>query len=145
MISLSVMNTYTLCALGAALAVPALVQPAMAEEAATPAEEFMTTSLELMGLIGEIYKAIDTDEATPDEAGEVLASVVDGLQQLQGKLAEMSPEDIAELEAIMADPEIAADLKKIDEQIDVMMNNLKAADYLESATLKAACEAYMAL
>lgn len=137
------MTKSVICALSAALVVPALVQPAMAAD--SKAQTFLKSALELNTAVAVIYDAIDTEEATPDEAGEALALVVAGMQELMAEMGKMTPAEQEELAAIMSDADVAAGLAELDEINEKLMNNLKAADYLGSDSLKAACEAFTAL
>ncbi len=139
------MNTYTLCALGAALAVPAMVQPVMAEEAATPAEEFLTTMFELQGAFAEVAEAIVDEEATPAEGAAAIAEINGAIEAMVAAAPQMSPEDQAELGALMEDPEIQAAAAEVEKGCGEILAAFAEAEYFGCAELKAACEKFAAL
>lgn len=139
------MNTYTLCALGAALAVPAIVQPAMAEEAATPAEEFVTSVFELQGAFAEVAEAIVDEEATPEEGAAAINEVSGALESLMAALPNAEESVQAEIGELMQDPEIIAAAEAVEKGCLEILAAFKQADFFGSADLKAACEKFAAV
>ncbi len=139
------MNTYTLCALGAALAVPALVQPAMAEEAATPAEEFVTTMFELQGAFAEVAEAIVDEEATPAEGAAAINEITTAIEALMAALPSADESVQAEIGELMQDAEIIAAAETVEKGCVEILAAFKEADFFGDAALKAACEKFAAV
>lgn len=130
------MKTTSFCALCAAFAVPALVQPAMADEKL--AQEYVDSLAELQGAMVDVYQGIDTDEITPDEAADLIDQLTAALDELFS--CERDEETQAQIVALVEAHN--DDFVKIEEGVLKLLQNLKAANYLESDKLKAACEKY---
>lgn len=144
MIKLSVMNTYKLCALAAALTVPALVQPAMAEEA-SPAEEFVTSMFELQGAFAEVAEAIAEEEATPAEGAAAINEVTAACEALMAALPQLPAADQAEIGAILENEEVQEAAAEVEAGCLEILKAFKEADFFDCAELKAACVKFAAV
>lgn len=131
-------------ALCASLIVPALIQPAEAATA-NKAVTIVESMFETFELIEEMYNALDEGEITADEAAEVLQTAVECFKEIKKAIPKLSQSDLKKFNAIMADSEISEALEAVEAEADRMIDDIGEAGYLDSAALKAACEAYFSI
>ncbi len=129
-------------------AVPALVQTAAAEEV-SKVDQFGDQTIAILETAStylDILKTVKEKKATPAEAAKAIRELATTVETIKKGLMElaatMTPEEQAEIQKQLSDPEFVAAI----EQIENAMKEVKAAlikrEYYGSAELKAACEMY---
>lgn len=136
------MNTTYTSMLCAALAVPALVQPAAA---ASTAEEFVTTMFELQGAFAEVAEAVVDKKATPEEAAAAITEITAAIAQMMDALAGLPPEAQAGIGDLLENPEIKAAGEQVEAGIVTILKAFIEAEFFGCEALETACAEFCAV
>lgn len=139
------MKTTSFCALCAAFAVPALVQPAFADEKVSHVEQLFVEVIEAQTEFLTIAGNVMEETLSPDVAAVAIDKVTKNLTVTIAKIGALSEEEAEDFISIMEDEEVAEGVIEMEEGSILVLKAIASQDYYGNAALKAACEAYAEL
>ncbi len=130
------MTSLSLTTVGILCTLPALIQPAGAEEL-SPSAVLLSEMLKLYGDYADaIVNIIDKKSSVEDTTKKIKALTA----KVSGYRAKLSDEDKKHLKELMKDPEIAKMLKELNTASAALKKALIEKKYFDSPALQAACE-----
>ncbi len=135
------MKTYSYTFTCALCAVPALVQPASAEElckAEATLVELVEVSSAYLATIWELFE----EKVTVDDAIVTVTELTKKVEALHAEMQAFSEEDMKDLEMLLQIPEVIQSGEEFEEAAKEVCGLLIEAEYFGSPELKAACEKF---
>ncbi len=140
------MKAYTSLAL-ALVAVPALVQPALAESKMDQLVSIYQARADLSNKFMDIVGDLAEKKTTADEAAKVIAQLaVESEKVEKARLAfdaSLSEKEIEKLYGAFAETELSDSLGEIEHGVGNSWEELKAAQFYKSAALEKACKDFL--
>ncbi len=142
---MSAKNIFTLCALGATVA---LIQPAFASTKADAAVELLTSSMKSSLVLSEITASLDEKKITTVEAAAKLAPLAEQLElnnlELGNIFAQLSKEEYMVMVTELKGPETGKLVSAMEEMVKTQEAKLEKNKYYDSPELEKACKSYLA-
>ena len=140
------MKVFTTCALGAALAVPAIVQAQADFDATGLAQKYLMQYISSQKAVAKLATGVLEGKTAADEAAKKINAVSDIFEKAKKAVDGGTPAVKGAIERMgMINPKINKDKASSTSLAKEALEQLKAKDYAGNAELKAACEKFSAL
>lgn len=129
----------------AAFAIPALVQPAFADEEVSYAEQLFVEVIEAQTEFLTICNNVMEEDLSPAVAAVAIEKVNERITATLTKIGKLNDEDGKAFLKIILDEKVAEGVDKIDEACLAALAAFDKEDYYDNAAFKAACETFAEL